>query len=66
MCIIGIVIVGLIDMGVNMSTITPESWHPSWPLQKANVQLLEIGAISQVKQIKRWVACIGPEDREES
>ena len=27
-----IVIVGLINMCVNMSIITPESWHPNWPL----------------------------------
>ena len=25
----GIVIVGLIDMGVDVSTIIPESWHPN-------------------------------------
>ena len=28
-CINGIVIVGLIDTGVDVSIITPESWHPN-------------------------------------
>ena len=36
-CVNGIVIVGLIDMGVDMSIITPESWHSNWPLQEADV-----------------------------
>ena len=44
-----------------MSIITPESWHPNWPLQEADVQLLGIGTISQVKQSTRWDYCIGPE-----
>ena len=45
----GIVIVGLIDTEADMSMITPESWHSKWPLQEVNIQLLEIGTISQVK-----------------
>ena len=32
-----IIIVGLIDMGVEVSINTPESWHTNWPLQEANV-----------------------------
>ena len=60
-CINGIFIEGLLDTGVDVSIITPESWHPNWPLQEADVQLLGIGTISQVKQSTRWVDCIGPE-----
>ena len=41
--------------------ITPESWHPNWTLQEADVQLPGIGTISQVKQSTRWVDCIGTE-----
>ena len=59
----GIVIVGKIDTGVDVSIITPESWHPNWPLQETDAQLLGIGTISQVKQSTRWVDCIGPEGR---
>ena len=44
-----------------MSIITPESWHPSWPVQEADVQLLGIGTLSQVKQSTRWIECIGSE-----
>ena len=39
----GIVIVGKIDTGVDVNIITPESWHPNWPLQEADAQLLGIG-----------------------
>ena len=45
----GIVIVGLIDTGADVSIITPESWHPNLPLQEADVQLLGIGTISEFK-----------------
>ena len=41
-----IVIEGLLDMGVDMSIITSESWHPNWPLQEADVQFLKIGNLS--------------------
>ena len=27
----------LLDMGVDMTIITPESWYPNWPLQEAGV-----------------------------
>ena len=54
-------IVGLIDTRADVSIITPESWHPNWPLQEADVQILKIGTISRVKQCMRWVHCIGPE-----
>ena len=61
MYINGIVIEGLLDTGTDVTIITPESWHPDWPLQKADIQFLGIGALSQVKQSMRWVKCIGPE-----
>ena len=48
----GIVIVGLIDMGTNVSITTPESWYPDWPLQEADAQFLGIGTLSQST---RWV-----------
>ena len=63
MCINGIVNVSLIDMGVDLSIITPESWHPNWPLQEADVHLLGIGTLSQVKQSTRWVDSIGLEEQ---
>ena len=57
----GIVIGGLIDIGEDVSIITPESCQSNWSLQDADVQLLGIGTISQVNQRTRWVECIGPE-----
>ena len=48
----GIVIVGLVDIGADVSIITPESWHPNWPLQEADVQFLGIGTISQENKSK--------------
>ena len=61
MLIKGIVIVGLLDMGVDVSIIIPESWHSNWPLQEADVQILGIGIQPRVRQSTRWVECIGPE-----
>ena len=49
------------DTSEDVSVISPESWHPNWPLQEVNVQFLGIGSISQVKQSARWLECIGPE-----
>ena len=60
-CIDKVVIEGLIDMGVDMSIITPESWHLNWSLQEAYIQLLVIRRLSQVKQIMRCIECIRPE-----
>ena len=37
-CINGIFIEGLLDMGMDVSIISPESWHPNWPLQEVYVQ----------------------------
>ena len=45
-----IVIEGLLDTGADMSIITPESWHPDWSLQEAEIQLLGTATLSQVKQ----------------
>ncbi len=42
-CVNGIFITGLLDTGADVSIITPESWHPYWPLQNVNVQFLGIG-----------------------
>ena len=50
---------------MDVTIITPESWHPNWPLQEADVQFLGIGTLSQVKQSTRWVECIGPEGQRE-
>ena len=36
----GIVIVGLIDMGTDVSIITRESWCPNWSFQEADVHLI--------------------------
>ena len=52
-CINGIVIEGLLDPGVAVAIITPESWHPDWPLQEVDIQFLGIGTLSQVKQSTR-------------
>ena len=60
-CINGIFIEGLLDTGADVSIITPESWHPNWPLHEVDVQFLGIGTLSRVKQSTRWVECIGPE-----
>ena len=57
----GIFITGLLDPGVDVSIITPESWHPHWPLQEVDIQFLGIGTLSQVRQSMRWVECIGLE-----
>lgn len=52
---------GLVDTGEDVTIIIPEFWHPTWPIQGVNVQLLGIGTLSQVKQSARWLECIGPE-----
>lgn len=44
---------GLVDIGEDVTVMPPESWHSNWTLQEANVWLLGIGIISQVKQNKR-------------
>ncbi|KAL6083314.1 hypothetical protein STEG23_007305 [Scotinomys teguina] len=49
------------DTGADVTIIAPEFWHPNWPVQEVNVQLLGIGTLSQVKQSARWLECIGPE-----
>ena len=56
-----IVIEGLLDTGTTVTIITPESWHSNWPLQEVDVQFLENGTVSQVKQNMRKVECIEPE-----
>ena len=38
MCINDIAIERLLDMGVAMSVITPESWHPDCALQETVIQ----------------------------
>ena len=48
-CINGIFIDGLLDTGADVSIITPEPWHPNWPLQEVDVQFLGIGTLSRVK-----------------
>lgn len=57
----GVLLSGLVDTGADVTIIAPEFWHPTWPLQEVNVQLLGIGTLSQVKQSARWLECIGPE-----
>ena len=47
-------------MSVDVSIITPESWHPNWPLKEVDVQFLGIGTLSWVIQSTRWVEYIGP------
>ena len=54
---------GLLDMGADVSIITPEYWHLNWPLREADVQFLGNGTISQVKQSMRCVKYIGPEEQ---
>ena len=61
MCTNGIFIEGLLDTGVDVSIITPETWHLNFPLQEADVQLLGIRTLSQEKQSTRWVECLEPE-----
>ena len=55
----GIEVEGLVDTDTDATIISPKSWHPGWPLQEVNIQLLRI--VSQVKQSTKWVECIGPE-----
>ena len=61
MCVNGKFITCLLDTGVDVSTITPESWHLHWPLQEVDIQFLGIGTLSRVRQSMRWVNCIGPD-----
>ncbi|KAL6030846.1 hypothetical protein STEG23_024726 [Scotinomys teguina] len=51
----------LVVTGADITIIAPEFWHPNWPVQEVNVQLLGIGTLSQVKQSARWLECTGPE-----
>ena len=60
-CVNGKLITGLLDTGADVSIITPESWHPHWPLQEVDIQFLGIGTLSRVRQSTRWVNCIGPD-----
>ena len=52
-------------MGMDVTIIIPESSHLSWPFQEADVQFLETETLSQVKQSKTWVSCIGSEGQRE-
>lgn len=52
---------GLVDTGADVTIITPESWHPHWPLKRVDIQFLGIGTLSQIKQSLKWIECIGPE-----
>ena len=52
-CINNMVIKGLLNMGLNVTIFTSESWHSNWPLQDADVQFLGIRTLSQVKQSMR-------------
>ena len=56
-----IVIKGLLDTGVDVTIITPESWYLNQPIQEEDVQFLGIGTLSHVEQSIRWVECIGLE-----
>ena len=49
---------GLLDTEANVTITTPESWHPNWPFQVADVQFLGIGTRSQLKQSTKWVEYI--------
>ena len=60
-CVNGKFITGLLDTGADVSIITPESWHPHWPLQEVDIHFLGIGTLSRVRQSTRWVNCIGPD-----
>lgn len=53
----------IIDIGLDVTIISPTSWHPEWLLQKVNIQLPGVGTLPLVKELKkrtRWVKCIGP------
>lgn len=45
----GIEIKGIVDMGVDVTIISPKFWYPDWPLQEVSVQFLGIGTVFQVK-----------------
>lgn len=60
-CLNNIIIEGHLYTGVDKTIITPESYHPNWPIQESNAQYLGIEILSQVKQITRKVKCIGPQ-----
>ena len=61
MCTNSIVTEELLDTGADMTILTSESLHLNCPFQEADVQILGIETLSQVKQSTRWVECIGPE-----
>ena len=42
------VIEGLLDKGADMAIISPDSWHPDWPLEEADIKYFGIGTLSQV------------------
>ena len=52
---------GLGDTGMDVTNISPKSWHPDCLLQEVKVQLRGIETLSQVKQSTKWIKCIGPE-----
>lgn len=51
----------LVDTGADITTISQDSWNPTWLLWKVSMYLLGIGTLSQITQqsLKR-IECIGP------
>ena len=49
--------VGLLDTGADVTTNSPKSWHPDWPLQEVNIQLLGIEALSSKTNCKMGLMC---------
>lgn len=40
----------MVDAGTDATIISPKSWPPDWPLQKADIQFQGVGTLSQIKQ----------------
>lgn len=51
----------LVDMGADVTIISPKSGHSDQLLQEANVHLSGTGMLPQVMQSTGWVKYIGPE-----
>ena len=42
------VVEGLLDKGADIAIISPDYWHPDWPLEEADIKFFGIGTLSQV------------------
>lgn len=48
-------------MAGDVAIISQRSWQNDWTLQDVHIQLLMTVTLSEVKQTRKWLECLGPE-----